>query len=287
MSVRARRVLALAILVLVSGAGYGLVLARFDVSAETQERHFGAAANAAGLQVYLEPIAIDAVSDTMQVRISVLPPHDASHTSASTPERDLDLVIYRGGQADTVRIRANEAYPEVTFAFDLEGGSIRAYPLDAYTSLIQLAGLLPRQAGSGRSPVPIGVTVWEGILGYTVRAEETASALPGEMTLRFGVQRTGAVAFLGLAMYGAMAALALCGLTVGVLVFVGYRRIEVTLVGALGAIVFALPALRRALPGDPPLGIRADMLVFFWAELAAVLALCLFVSAWVRNGARP
>jgi hypothetical protein len=76
-------------------------------------------------------------------------------------------------------------------------------------------------------------------------------------------------------------------LIIGSLVFVGVRRIEVTLTGALGAVIFALPALRGALPGAPPLGVRADALVFFWAELAAIIGFCLFVLAWARRGASP
>jgi hypothetical protein len=84
-----------------------------------------------------------------------------------------------------------------------------------------------------------------------------------------------------------MIVLAVCALTTSTLVFVGIRRIEVTLVGVLGAIVFALPAMRNALPGAPPLGVRADVLVFFWAELAAVIAFSLFIAAWARRGAQP
>ena len=78
-----------------------------------------------------------------------------------------------------------------------------------------------------------------------------------------------------------------CALIIGTLVFVGVRRIEVTLVGALGAMIFALPAVRNALPGAPPLDVRADILIFFWAELGAIIALCLFITAWARQGARP
>ena len=78
-----------------------------------------------------------------------------------------------------------------------------------------------------------------------------------------------------------------CSLTIGSLVFVGVRQIEVTLIGALGAMIFALPALRNALPGAPPLGVRADIFIFFWAELGAIIALCLFIAAWVREGAQP
>jgi len=41
-----------------------------------------------------------------------------------------------------------------------------------------------------------------------------------------------------------------------------------------------LPVLRNALPGAPPLGVRLDMLVFLWTELAAVFALGLLVFNW-------
>ena len=45
--------------------------------------------------------------------------------------------------------------------------------------------------------------------------------------------------------------------------------------------------LRGALPGAPPLGVRADALIFFWAELAAIIAFCLFIAAWARRGPAP
>ncbi|MGA7085071.1 MAG: DUF4436 family protein, partial [Pseudolabrys sp.] len=64
--------------------------------------------------------------------------------------------------------------------------------------------------------------------------------------------------------YSAMLVMMVCALTISSLVFLGLRRIEVTLIGALGAMIFALPALRNALPGAPPLGVRADILIFFF-----------------------
>jgi hypothetical protein len=35
---------------------------------------------------------------------------------------------------------------------------------------------------------------------------------------------------------------------------------------------------------EPPLGVEADMWVFLWTELAAVLALALLVFKWARTG---
>lgn len=119
------------------------------------------------------------------------------------------------------------------------------------------------------------------------KAKSIATQQPDELQLQFAISRTGAVSFFGLAIYSAMLVMMVCALTISSLVFLGVRRIEVTLIGALGAMIFALPALRNALPGARPLGVRADILIFFWPELGAVIALCLFISAWARQGSRP
>ena len=37
----------------------------------------------------------------------------------------------------------------------------------------------------------------------------------------------------------------------------------------------------------PPLGVRADTLVFLWTKIAAVIAIALFVSTWAHYGPRP
>jgi hypothetical protein len=71
------------------------------------------------------------------------------------------------------------------------------------------------------------------------------------------------------------------------LTFTDVRPAETGLIGSLAAIAFALPVLRNALPGSPPLGIQADMWVFLWAELAAVLALALVVFKWAKAGPPP
>ena len=84
-----------------------------------------------------------------------------------------------------------------------------------------------------------------------------------------------------------MIVLACCALAIGILTFSDVRRPEATLIGAVAAIAFALPVLRNALPGSPPLGIRADIWVFLLTELAAVLALALLVFRWAKTGPRP
>jgi hypothetical protein len=84
-----------------------------------------------------------------------------------------------------------------------------------------------------------------------------------------------------------MLVLAGCALTIGILTFANGCRPEATLIGALAAIAFALPALRNALPRSPPLGVSTAMWVFPWTELALVLALVLAVFKWAKSGPGP
>ena len=278
-----RRALTLVALLVGCAVAYGVILAQFDLSKGPGEAELGALAGDARVKLYLQPIHIDAVNESMQVRISVVPLSEATATIA---DRDFLLTVQRGKQVEHVQIRANQPLPEITFDFDLHGGNVRDYPLDRYVSLMTLAASERAQDGLERS-LPIHVTAWEGVLGFHIEAQSAATPRPDELQLQFAVSRTGAVAFFGIAIYGAMIVMMLCALIIGTLVFVGFRRIEVTLVGALGAMIFALPAVRNALPGAPPLGVRADILIFFWAELGAIIALCLFITAWTRQGARP
>ena len=44
--------------------------------------------------------------------------------------------------------------------------------------------------------------------------------------------------------------------------------------------VFTLPGLRSLMLGNPPLGVHADSLVFFWAEISVVIGLALTVATW-------
>jgi hypothetical protein len=276
-----RRAIILAALLIGCAIVYGAILTQFDLSREPGEVELGAPADKARVALYVQPIQIDAVNESMQVRISVMPLSDAKVTIA---DRDFLLTIQRGGQVEHVQIQAGQLLPEITFGFDLHEGDVRGYPMDRYVSLMTLAA---SEGAQNEKSLPIHVTAWEGVLGFDVKAKSVSSQRSEELQLQFAVSRTGAVSFFGVAMYGAMLVMMFSALIIGSLVFVGIRRIEVSLIGALGAMIFALPALRNALPGAPPLGVRADIFIFFWAELGAVIALCLYIAAWARQGATP
>ena len=72
--------------------------------------------------------------------------------------------------------------------------------------------------------------------------------------------------------------------TVAVMVLRGKRKVEVTALGWMGAMLFATIPLRNFLPGSPPIGSWIDYLIVLWVLAALVAGLVLFVVAWVRRG---
>jgi Domain of unknown function (DUF4436) len=188
---------------------------------------------------------------------------------------------------EEIKVEPNARSPTTSFEVDLNGGSVADYPLDSYRAELRvqlLEDAIP--AINEAKPLAAKVTVWEGALGFHLRAVEHAASVPGEVNLSIEIRRGGAFILFAFAAYSAMVVLGCCALAIGLITFIGGRRAEATLIGAIAAIVFAMPVLRNALPGAPPLGVRADMFVFLWTEVAAVIGLALVTLDWARTGPR-
>ncbi|MDR3409312.1 MAG: DUF4436 family protein [Methylovirgula sp.] len=279
------RAIVLAVLVTLCLIAYGVMLARFDMAKGPAEVELGAPSGEAQVRLYLQPTHIDPVNHAIQLRINLLP-GSAAPDDTMIADRSYILRIRRGEQVEQIAVKAGQPLPEATFEFDLERGNVRDYPFDRYVSSTVLSASALTEDGTDH-PLAIRAKAWEGLFGFTVEVQARPASHRDELALESSFSRTGAVAFFSLAIYGAMFVVAICALVIGSLVFVGTRKIEVPFVGALGAMIFALPVLRNALPGAPPLGVRADALIFFWAELGAIVGLCLFIVAWARRGAAP
>src|SRR5262249_2016160 len=197
-------------------------------------------------QIYIQPVSIDAFNDAMQMRVTFAP----------------------NGTLYGERLVAD-------------------YPLDSYRADLRvqlLEDAVP--AVNEAKPLAAKVTVWEGALGFHLSSAEHAASVPGEIKLSIEIRRGGAFILFAFAAYGAMVVLGCCALAIGLITFIGARRAEATLIGAIAAIAFAMPVLRNALPGAPPLGVRGDMFVFLWPIVAAVIGLALVTLDWAQTGPR-
>jgi hypothetical protein len=276
---------AIAILLII---GYINLLRYFHVSEMPVERNLGAKSAAGSIpQIYIEPISIDALNYAMQMRISFAPSRTLYGERLAPTERRLRLVITHDKAVEEIGVEANTRPPAATFEVDLNEGSVADYPLDSYRADLRVQlfeDAIP--AVDEAKPLAAKITVWEGALGFHLRSAEQAASGPGEVKLSIEIRRGGAFILFALAAYGAMVVLGCCALAIGLITFIDARRAEATLIGAIAAIAFAMPVLRNVLPGAPPLGVRADMFVFLWTEVAAVIGLALVTLDWARTGPR-
>jgi len=278
---RIMRLLAVAVAVLVLTAAYVATLSRFRVSEQPGEQYFGAAeaVEPAGA-VYFEPVGVDAFNDALQLRAYLTPNVAAANNAHAAADRDLTLLVSHDKTVEELKLVAGDHIATATFEVDLNEGSVTHYPFDSYVAR------LTAQLMEGKSParLPVRVTMWEGLLGYSLHTTTEPAPDPDDVQLTITIARSGAFALFAICAYGAMVLLACSALVICMLTFAGVRPAETGLMGSLAALAFALPALRDALPGSPPLGVDADMWVFLWAELAVVLSLGLVVFKWARAG---
>jgi hypothetical protein len=277
---RNMRLLALVMFLIALTTSYLLMLRHFNVSELPSERYFGATdpVKPAG-EVYLEPISIDAPNDAMQMRAYLSPSISKRKNADAASDQDLTLLVTHDRAVEEVKLAAADRLATSTFEVNLNEGSVTHYPLDTYRARFGV------QLRDGKSSLrlPVRVTMWEGVLGYNLHTTNHPGPDPDDVELTTAITRSGAFALFALCAYGAMVVLACCALAVGILIFTDVRRPEPTLIGALAAMAFALPVLRNALPGSPPLGVEADIWVFLWTELAVVLALALLVFKWATR----
>ena len=268
--------------------GYVSLLRYFHVSEMPVERDLGAKSAVGPIpQIYIEPISIDALNAAMQMRVTFAPSGLLYGERLAPTARRLRLVITHDKGVEELAIEANARPPTASFEVDLNGGSVADYPFDSYRAdlRVQLLEDASQNIDEARQ-LEAKVTVWEGVLGFHLRSAEHSGSVPGEVKLSIEIRRGGALILFALGAYSAMVVLGCCALAIGLITFVDVRRAEATLIGAIAAIAFALPVLRNALPGEPPLGVRADMYVFLWSELAAVIGLARVTLDWARTGYR-
>jgi hypothetical protein len=280
---RKMRLLMVGALLIALTASYLVILRNFNVSEQPGERMFGAAGSVAAARIYLEPLSIDAANEGMQLRAYLSPNLSDGKYARAGADRDLILLITHDKTVEEIKLAAADQIASSTFEIDLNDGTVAHYPLDAYRSQFGVQLL----DGKSSLRLPVRVTMWEGMLGYNLHTTNQPQADPQNLELTTTIKRSGAFALFGLCAYAAMVVLGVCALVVGVLTFIDARPAEATLIGALAAIAFALPVLRNALPGSPPLGVEADMWVFLWTELAAVIGLALLVFKWAKAGPDP
>ncbi|UDL93438.1 DUF4436 domain-containing protein [Lichenihabitans sp. PAMC28606] len=274
--------------------GYAVFLGTLGSEANLAIESYGPSKKADGvrpqLQVYAEIVSIDAVNGSMRMRFSFTPAKVLQGRRLKTPLRDMTVRIADDSADYEYPLAADQPVASQLIDVDLNNGSVFDYPLDAFTARLSVDAFEDPPAGQeGVAPnhLAVEVALWDGFAGWTIRTAERAADGTSAVTIAIDLRRSGAVRFFVLSLYAVMAIIAIAALTMASLVFLHVRKMEISIASTLAAMLFALPVMRYGLQGSPPLGVRADVLIYLWAEIGVALGLCLVVATWARGEPKP
>jgi hypothetical protein len=244
------------------------------------ESVFGATGSEPPLDLTLNVLSVDPVREVINVRLEVVEPSESRLWRTLNPADVRGFVVRVDDRYLTFQLMAEASGAKSVLEIALEG-SLSGYPLDHYAGRLSISASRKENA----APQPIRLTVWPFVSNWNVdmSRSDQASKTPAGIDLNIQVKRPTSFIVMAFAFYAAMALIGLSGLTIGTLVFLGVRPLQPPMTGALAAMIFSIPALRGLMPGAPPLGVHADLLVLVWVQLAVILGLSLFVITWVAR----
>jgi Domain of unknown function (DUF4436) len=283
---RRRYALVLAIGLAAIAASYLLICLLLIRTPPSQELNFEQP-EAAGrlLRVYAEVLSVDPVRASLELRLDFATESNPLGARFAGPaDRDMVVRVSDGATEQRILLRRGQQMIPASVSLDIGEGTIDNYPFDRYAARLTIAAY--EGADLARANViPLRLTVWDRLAAWDIGvAEARAQADRVGISLDFRVRRPDLHVIFATTLYAVMALMSIIALTAGSLLLLGIRRVETTLAAVLGTMVFSLPALRNVMPGGPPLGVRADSLVFLWSELAVVTGLALVVATWARRG---
>ena len=281
-----RRRLAILLTLLALGAcGYGLMLISLHASRAPIEATFELPEGSGSqrLQINIETLSVEAARQSANLRLEFVPAPVLRGKRATSPDRDITILVDDNSTVRDLLYRADQPMDPATVAMDLNDGDVNQYPFDRYTATLRITSIEGQAAGLPNAvPVPAGIYLWAGIPGWVMAIGKDAQSRAGDVSLHFGLARSLSIRAFAIAMYGAMILISCAALLVSSLVFIGRRSFDFAMMNWLAATMFTLPAVRFALPGGPPLGVEADMLIFLWAVLAEAVSMVLVAATWLH-----
>lgn len=240
------------------------------------------------LVLTLTPVEVDGAAGQMTLRIKPDPLGAYSSDEFSMDENVHILVTGTDGSR-TIEYGADEvaATETVTLALD---GFIEQWPFDRYTTTTLIVPLREGPDGEG-VPIPYSLAVDGRVPGWSVQAEAVAAdpmttedGAIAPLGIQFTVTRAASTIAFGVVLLTLMVIAPVLVLTAAITVYRGRRKIEATMLGWFGAMLFATIPLRNFLPGSPPIGSWVDYVIVLWVIAALIAGLVIFVLAWLRNG---
>ena len=202
--------------------------------------------------------------------------------------RDRRLVEGYSIDDSVLKIKGNE--PFATFNSSLKTlsevmgtGSQYLYPFDIHHIRMKVGLFQIPPDGGELQPVPFDVDCIKcAFEGFSVSANGQFDAA-GYYNVEFTLQRTTPTRVFALSLNAVMVLVAIIVLIMALRILRSSDVPEVTSLGFIGGLLFAIPAVRGLQPRVPAMGLLIDYMGFFWAEGLLVVSLLIVMICWLRR----
>ena len=267
-----------------------------------------------GIDFAFDLVAMDPAKNQMTLRMLVKPEGSFYNEADATFAKSLRLTVRSQTTGQVSRdVPVGTPVGGTTELNVFIGGNPNTYPFDKYRYGLPAADATDPidapltdpgplvavvELGPDKQPlptvIPIGVYPSGGLQGwkedwsYSLSQQQVGQAAPGDtLMLALTVKRGGGVLAFVLVVLGLMVVTAVLSGVVARSVARRRRPIEATMAGWFAALLFALVPLRTNMPGAPPIGAWLDVAIFYWVELALLIAMAVFIGSWLRYRKPP
>lgn len=224
----------------------------------------------------------------LKVDVLVYPPDSLYDKRFDVLNTDVAVRLYPTSDLGDLQFPAGKAAAQVETVIEAHGDPAN-WPFDTYTTEKISADTL---IGSGdrRKKLPARVEVTGGLDGWDVKVERVdetsavSSRVPDDAALVITMKRAKGPLVFDLFICVVLVTLPTLALLVAIPMVLGKRKFVPPFGTWYAAMLFAIAPLRNILPGSPPPGSWIDQAVVQWVLLALVVAMSLYIIAWVRQG---
>ncbi|WCO66066.1 DUF4436 family protein [Iamia majanohamensis] len=281
---RARHLRIIALVLVVVGPVIGTLFALVLIPAEPSDVVTAEPPDPPLLDATATVRNIDPTTNEMTLRLVLSEPVSGSGSDLEDPGlfdggvlSEPVAVVVNDSAGENVRLLPGGQAPgSIGLTLPLSSSRVTRYPVDRYDTTLLVQA---RRGSIDGDPVPVRLTVRSNDPLFTTVATE-AEATPMAAATDLRVQRRWTV--VGWAVFFVILCwmLAISAASVGWITVVHGLSSPFWCWGFLVGVLFALPPLRTALPGNPPGGSLVDFAAFYWAVGIVALTMVAMIGSW-------
>jgi hypothetical protein len=227
-------------------------------------------------------------ANRLKVDVLVYPPDSLYDKRFDVLSTDVAVRLYPTSDLGDLQFPKGKAPAQVETTIEAHGDPAN-WPLDTYqTENISADTLIG--SGDERKKLPARVEVTGSLDGWDVdvsRVDETSNVNSrglDDAQLVITLKRAKGPLVFDLFICIVLITLPTLALTVAIPMVMGRRKFVPPFGTWYAAMLFAIVPLRNILPGSPPPGSWIDQAIVQWVLIALVVAMSLYILAWVRQG---